>query len=173
MENPTIMEVMEKRFMTYRVCAVKVESWCRLYRGEKFHAMIADPPYHLTIEERFGTENAAPARKSVYSRSAAGFMGKQWDGGDIAFLSDTWAALGQHLHPGAFMMVFASSRGWHRLAVAIEDAGFIIHPSIFGWVFLSGFPKATNISKGARRKRGLIPVWRGEAISDDAMLNIP
>jgi site-specific DNA-methyltransferase (adenine-specific) len=44
-------------------------------------------------------------------------------------------------------MAFASSRGWHRLAVAIEDAGLRIHPSIFGWAFGSGFPKATRVGK--------------------------
>ncbi len=73
-------------------------------------------------------------------------MGKTWDGGDIAFRPSTWAAIAQHLYPGAWGMVFASSRGWHRLAVAIEDAGLIIQPTIFGWSYGSGFPKATNIS---------------------------
>jgi len=73
-------------------------------------------------------------------------MNATWDGGDIAFRPSTWAAIAQHLYPGAWGMVFASSRGWHRLAVAIEDAGLIIQPTIFGWSYGSGFPKATNIS---------------------------
>lgn len=105
----------------WRVCSVALESWARLYRGKKFHAMLCDPPYEL------------------------GFMNKGWDRQGTAFRSETWAMLGEHLHPGAFVMAFASSRGWHRLAVAIEDAGFIIHPSMFGWAYGSGFPKATRI----------------------------
>ena len=72
-------------------------------------------------------------------------MGKAWDGGDVAFDPETWFALAEHLLPGAFGMAFASSRGWHRLAVAIEDAGLRIHPSIFGWAYGSGFPKASNL----------------------------
>lgn len=68
----------------------------------------------------------------------------KWDN-DIAFRPETWAALGEHLYPGAFGMAFASSRGWHRMAVAIEDAGFVLHPSVFLWAFGSGFPKATRI----------------------------
>ncbi|GAF69059.1 unnamed protein product, partial [marine sediment metagenome] len=90
------------------VCA-DVLDWAAEYDGPKFHALLCDPPYHL---------------------GANGFMNKSWDAAKygIAFNPDTWAALAQHLHPGAFGMAFASARGWHRLAVAIEDAGLRIHP---------------------------------------------
>jgi site-specific DNA-methyltransferase (adenine-specific) len=91
-----------------------------------FHAVLCDPPYEL------------------------GFMGKDWDASGIAFNPETWRRIGEHLHPGAFLMAFASSRGWHRLACAIEDAGFIIHPTIFGWSFGSGFPKATRIDRAVK-----------------------
>ena len=94
-----------------RILRGDVLSFCRHYRGPKFHALLCDPPYEL------------------------GFMGKEWDKSGIVFDPDTWAALAEHLHPGAFGMAFASSRGWHRLACAIEDAGLRIHPSIFGWAF--------------------------------------
>ncbi|GAH08560.1 unnamed protein product, partial [marine sediment metagenome] len=79
---------------------------------------------------------------------------KKWDGGDIAYRPATWAALARHLHPGGFIMAFASSRGWHRLAVAIEDAGLVIHPSIFGWVTGQGFPKATRIDTQVDKAAG-------------------
>lgn len=95
--------------------------WCKSYTGEKFHAILCDPPYEL------------------------GFMGKDWDKSGIAFNPETWKALGEHLHDGGFGFAFASSRGWHRMAVAIEDAGMVIHPTIFGYVFGSGWPKATRI----------------------------
>ncbi len=43
-------------------------------------------------------------------------------------------------------MTFAGSRSWHRVACAIEDAGMIIHPSVFlCWAFGSGFPKAARV----------------------------
>jgi len=122
-------------------------TWAQTYTGPKFHALLCDPPYHLTsIVDRFGKEGSAPAQQDQYARMSKGFMGKTWDGGDIAFRPSTWAAIAEHLYPGAWGMVFASSRGWHRLAVAIEDAGLIIQPTIFGWSYGSGFPKATNIS---------------------------
>lgn len=41
-------------------------------------------------------------------------------------------------------MAFGGSRTSHRMTIAIEEAGFIIHPMI-AWVYGSGFPKATRI----------------------------
>ncbi len=81
-------------------------------------------------------------------------MGKAFDKTGISFRSETWAMLAEHLYDGAFGMAFASSRGWHRLACAIEDAGLVIHPSIFGWAFGSGFPKATRIDTQVDRYNG-------------------
>lgn len=116
---------------------VDVLEWAEKYTGEKFHALISDPPYHLTsITNRFGKSNSAPAKygsDGAFQRASSGFLHQTWDGGDIAFRPETWAALTEHLYPGAFGMAYASSRGWHRLACAIEDAGMIIVPSIFGW----------------------------------------
>jgi hypothetical protein len=137
--------------MKYKIYNQDVIEWAEQYQKGKFHALISDTPYHLTsIVKRFGKKNSSPAKHGtdgVFSRSSKGFMGQQWDGGDIAFRHETWEALGEHLYPGAFGMCFSASRNWHRLAVAIEDAGMIIHPTIFGWLNGQGFPKATNISK--------------------------
>lgn len=111
-------------------------------------AILTDPPYHLTsIKARDGTnETRARNHSDAMARLAGGFMGKAWDGGDVAFRVETWQAAYRVLKPGGYLMAFASSRGYHRMAVAIEDAGFITHPMI-GWVFGSGFPKATDASK--------------------------
>lgn len=128
-----------------------VVNWAENYEGEKFHALLCDPPYHLTsIVKRFGGKSSAPAQfgtDGVFSRSSKGFMGQVWDGGDVAFQPETWAAMMPVLHDGAFGMAFSASRNWHRLAVAIEDAGFIIHPTIFGWLNGQGFPKAHRVHK--------------------------
>lgn len=110
---------------------------------------VMDPPYHLTsIVDRFGAEDAKETKASgptgVFKRSAAGFMGKQWDGGDIAFQVETWRQVLRVLKPGAYLLAFASTRGFGRMSVAIEDAGFINHPLI-GWIFGAGMPKATRL----------------------------
>lgn len=115
--------------MGWHIETAGVIDWAAQYQGPKFHALLCDPPYEL------------------------GFMGKDWDRSGIAFKAGTWAALAEHLLPGAFGTAFASSRSWHRLAVAIEDAGLRIHPSIFGWCYGSGFPKATRL-KGDDRFEG-------------------
>lgn len=123
--------------------------WAKNYSKGKFHALLCDAPYHLTsIVKRFGKKNSAPAQfgtDGVYSRASKGFMGTQWDGGDLAFRPETWEAFGNVLYPGAFGMAFSASRNWHRMAVAIEDAGFILHPTIFLWAYGQGFPKATRV----------------------------
>jgi len=103
-----------------------------------FHACLCDPPYHLTsIVKRFGKEGSAPAQfgtDGVYSRHSGGFMGQQWDGGDVAFRPETWKAIGDYLLPGAYLLAFGGTRTWHRLACAIEDAGFEIRDTVM-WVY--------------------------------------
>jgi hypothetical protein len=129
------------------VCSDAVE-WARGYSGEPFHALLCDPPYHLSSPaSKSGSRPTDELSESKYNaHNRGGFMGKQWDGGDVAFDPATWAAFLSVMYPGAFGMAFASSRGWHKMATAIEDAGFIIHPSLFLWTFGSGFPKATRVN---------------------------
>lgn len=111
--------------MNFDIHHADVREWARRYDGAPHHAMLCDPPYEL------------------------GFMGKQWDNSGVAFQPETWAALGEHLHPGAFLMAFAGTRGYHRMACAIEDAGFILHP-VMVWNFATGFPKATRVKDDER-----------------------
>lgn len=135
---------------------------------------VMDPPYHLTsIVERFGKEGAAEAKAGdtgAFKRASAGFMGKQWDGGDIAFQVATWEAVKRVLKPGGYILAFASTRGFWRMSVAIEDAGFITHPLI-AWVFGSGFPKATRLKAegydgwrygGQALKPAIEPIYMGQ-----------
>jgi hypothetical protein len=132
-----------------KIIQADVMDWAREYNGPKFHALLSDAPYHLaSIVKRFGKVGSAPAqfgRDGAFTRASKGFMGETWDGGEISFKKETWQALCEHLLPGGFGMVFGSSRGWHRLAVAIEDAGMIIHPSVFVWTYSTGMPKATKV----------------------------
>jgi len=114
-------------------------------------ACVTDPPYHLTsITKRFGAANAAPAKfgtDGAFSRAARGFMGQTWDGGDIAFRVETWAEVFRVLKPGAHLAAFGGTRTYHRMACAIEDAGFEIRDTL-AWLYGSGFPKSHNAGEG-------------------------
>ena len=120
-------------------------------------SVVCDPPYHLTsVVKRFGADDASPAKvgkTGACARSSAGFMGKQWDGGDIAFQVETWRQVLRVLKPGAHLISFSSTRTYHRMACAIEDAGFEIRDQI-GWCYGSGFPKSHDVSKGIDRAAG-------------------
>jgi site-specific DNA-methyltransferase (adenine-specific) len=105
-------------------------------------AIVTDPPYEL------------------------GFMGKSWDASGIAFNIEVWQEALRVIKPGGHLIAFSGSRTYHRMAVAIEDAGFQIRDQIM-WVYGSGFPKSHNISKALDKQEG---VWRGRAgnpIDDD------
>ena len=115
---------------------------------------VTDPPYHLTsIVKRFGAQNAAPAKvgkTGAYARASKGFMGQTWDGGDVAFQPETWAAVLRVLKPGAHLVAFSGTRTYHRMACAIEDAGFEIRDQL-AWCYGSGFPKSHDVAKGFDR----------------------
>ena len=98
-------------------------------------AIITDPPYEL------------------------GFMGKSWDKSGIAFNTEVWSECLRVLKPGGHMLAFGGSRTFHRIAVAIEDAGFELRDTIM-WVYGSGFPKSLDISKAIDKMAG---IWRGKA----------
>ena len=156
-----------------RILNGDVIRFAKHYHGAPFHALLADPPYHLTsITKRFGKDGAAPAQfgsDGAFQRVSRGFMSQEWDGGDVAFRPETWRAFWDLLYPGAFCMTFGGSRTAHRMAVAIEDAGYIIHP-MMSWVYGSGFPKATRIdtqidkAAGAEREiTGTVRRWGNAA----------
>ena len=85
-------------------------------------ACVCDPPYEL------------------------GFMGKKWDAAGVAYDVALWARVLELLKPGAHLLAFGGTRTYHRLAVAIEDAGFEIRDSL-DWIYGTGFPKGTAIDK--------------------------
>jgi len=92
-------------------------------------SVVCDPPYGLS------------------------FMGKKWDV-DVPGV-ETWAEALRVLKPGGYLLAFAGTRTYHRMAVAIEDAGFEIRDQI-GWVYGSGFPKSHNGDWGGT---ALKPAW--------------
>jgi DNA modification methylase len=113
-------------------------------------SVVCDPPYHLTsIVKRFGAENTAPAKvgkTGAFARASKGFMGQTWDGGDVAFREETWAEVLRVLKPGGHLVAFSGTRTYHRMVVAIEDAGFEVRDQL-AWLYGSGFPKSHDVSK--------------------------
>lgn len=74
-----------------------------------------------------------------------GFMGKGWDSTGIAYSVEVWAEVLRVLKPGGYLLSFGGSRTYHRIAVAIEDAGFEIRDNI-AWLYSQGFPKSMDVA---------------------------
>lgn len=132
-----------------------------LYRGDcrevmagmpdnSVDAIVTDPPYEL------------------------GFMGKRWDRSGIAYDPKVWAQAFRVLKPGGHALVFGGTRTWHRVAVAVEDAGFEIRDSL-AWLYGSGFPKSMDVSKaidkavGAEREVIAPSHWHGRQPNGGAL----
>jgi len=92
----------------------------RKFPSNSISTIICDPPYGLK------------------------FMGKKWDY-DVPSI-EVWKECLRVLKPGGTALIFAGSRTQHRMAVNVEDAGFILKDTLM-WLYGSGFPKATDISK--------------------------
>ena len=78
------------------------------------------------------------------------------------------------LKPGGFLLAFGGARTWHRLACAVEDAGFEVRDSI-AWLYGSGFPKSVDVARAIDARLGLLnarPV-HGEKTVPDATLVRP
>lgn len=101
---------------------------------------VSDPPYNIeSITKRFGKADAAVAqhgKDGAYTRLSQKFVGVQWDG-QIAFDVTLWAEVLRVLKPGAHIAIFGFPKRWHRVAVAIEDAGFEIRDSV-AWFYGTG-----------------------------------
>jgi site-specific DNA-methyltransferase (adenine-specific) len=110
-------------------------------------SIVTDPPYEL------------------------GFMGKSWDSSGIAFRVEVWQEALRILKPGGHLLAFSGSRTYHRMAVAIEDAGFEIRDQIM-WVYGSGFPKSLNIAKALDKIQGVEPTVIGERMAQGSARKI-
>ncbi len=115
--------------------------WLKLLPENGAESCVTDPPYELNI------------------------LGEKWDSSGIAYSQEVWRGLLRALKPGAFLLAFSGARTYHRMACAIEDAGFEIRDQV-QWLFGSGMPKGKDVSKqidtelGAKRK--VVGQARGE-----------
>ena len=126
--------------------------------AESVHSVVTDPPYHLTANKKGGSGEASVNLKTPGGRAriTTGFMGKRWDGGDIAFRPETWRAVARVLKPGGYLLAFGGTRTYHRMVCAIEDAGFEIRDQI-QWIYGSGFPKSLDVSKAIDKAARGVP----------------
>ena len=135
-------------------CLVKLKD----IPGNSVDSIITDPPYGLvSIQKRFGKKGAAPAQygnDGSFARLSGGFMGKKWDGTGIEYNVEMWAECLRVLKPGGHLLAFGGTRTYHRMACAIEDAGFEIRDMI-EWVYGSGFPKSMNIALVIDKQKGI------------------
>lgn len=88
--------------------------------AESVHSIVTDPPYGLS------------------------FMGREWDYGIPG--EPFWREALRVAKPGAHLLAFGGTRTYHRLACAIEDAGWEVRDCIM-WVYSSGFPKSMNLDR--------------------------
>ena len=98
-------------------------------------SVITDPPYGLS------------------------FIGKTWDHGVPG--PEFWRAVADVCKPGTLMMAFGGTRTFHRLACAIEDAGWEIRDTIM-WIYGSGFPKSLDVGKAIDKSGGKQIGWFGQ-----------
>lgn len=94
-------------------------------------AIVTDPPYELN------------------------FMGKGWDNAGISFQPGTWEKCLRVLKPGGYLLAFGGSRTYHRIACAIEDAGFELKDCIM-WLYGSGMPHGIDLGRATKS-----PEWKG------------
>jgi site-specific DNA-methyltransferase (adenine-specific) len=115
---------------TYKIYQGSMLDLLEVIEPNTIDSVVTDPPYELN------------------------FMNKGWDRSGIAFQKDTWDKCYQALKPGGYLLAFGGSRTFHRIAVAIEDAGFEIRDVIM-WVYGSGFPKSHNVGLTIDKLNGI------------------
>lgn len=140
-------------------------------------AVVTDPPYGLEFMgrkwdgdagfleslsatgrgARVATERAGELteRGSGHSTSAGPYLAARVAGRPFQDWCHAWATeCLRVLKPGGHLLAFGGTRTWHRLACAIEDAGFEIRDSI-AWLYGSGFPKSLDVSKAIDKAAGV------------------
>lgn len=109
------------------------------YPDNSFDSGVMDPPYSI------------------------GFLSRKWDQSLVEQDPATWKEVLRVLKPGAYLCAFGSPRTYHRLACAIEDAGFELRDCLM-WITSQGMPKGSNISKSlGKRGESCAQRWEGWA----------
>lgn len=115
---------------SYKIYNGDMLDMLQVIKPESIDAIVCDPPYEL------------------------GFMNKSWDSTGIAFKRETWQNCFEVLKPGGYLLAFGGSRTYHRIACAIEDAGFEIRDCVM-YLYGCGFSKSYNIGLAIDKKNGV------------------
>ncbi|UXE03958.1 DNA methylase [Mycobacterium phage Phalconet] len=128
-----------KKRIDYWTWREAVCEWTGRGRGNRWHGA-ADNERMAALRERL--------------MSGRAYTDIAWSGNEFQDWCRLWAAeCLRVLKPGGHLLAFGGSRTWHRLASAIEDAGFEIRDSI-AWLYGSGFPKSLDVSKAIDKAAG-------------------
>ena len=126
----------------YKIYKGSMLDMLEVIQPNSIDSIVCDPPYELN------------------------FMNRGWDKSGISFNVETWKKCYEVLKPGGYLLAFGGSRTFHRIAVAIEDAGFEIRDTIM-WLYGSGFPKSMNIGLALDKKNGVESKVVGERGAHD------
>ena len=113
----------------HKIIHGKSEIELKQFEDNSIDSCVTDPPYELS------------------------FMNRKWDSSGISFKVELWGEVYRVLKPGAHILVFGGTRTYHRMACAVEDAGFEVR-DMLGWFYGSGFPKSLDISKSLDKMNG-------------------
>lgn len=124
-----------------------------VYAPDTFDSVCTDPPYGL-VDPRSGGSGPGrgtgvafcPRTDEQKAKRRGGFMGKAWDA-EVPGV-DVWTEVLRVLKPGGYMLAMGGTRTYHRLACAVEDAGFELRDCLM-WMYGSGFPKGQGCLKPA------------------------
>lgn len=149
--------------------------------ADHFHAIVTDPPYGIGFMgkewdtfkpdrvahmvgacERKGTERTSqrfPEKIAKKRTQGAGVAAARYDesptgNGKFQAWCTTWAIECLRVaRPGAHIAVCGGPRTFHRVAIALEDAGWELRDTLC-WLYGSGFPKSLDMGKEMDRLAG-------------------
>lgn len=104
-----------------------VANVCASLPDNYFDGVLCDPPYGIK------------------------FMGKKWD--YAVPQKEDWASVLRVIKPGAHLLACGGAKTYHRVACAIEDAGFEMRDQL-QWLYAKGFPKSLNVGKSMEKHFG-------------------
>jgi site-specific DNA-methyltransferase (adenine-specific) len=101
----------------------------RAMSAESIDSIVTDPPYEIA------------------------FLGRRWDATGVAHNEELWRECSRIIKPGGHLLAFGAPRTYHRLGLAVENGGFEVRDSIH-WIYGSGFPHGSDVSKAIDKHRG-------------------
>ena len=151
-------------------------------------AIVTDPPYGLAfMGAKWDSFNGGSGNQTISERQAEGKRyadenkgapryanshGKKVTQGEMVAFQEAMTPIFEEAlrvaKPGAHLLCFGGTRTFHRMACAIEDAGWEIRDCIM-WVYGSGFPKSMDVAKAIDKSTGYVGEVVGERTVDVGM----